>query len=135
MEVMRSAGPGQPTKTRPPLTLLDHVAARRNGLDRPSPYAVRTVRIPMRDGVERGATLSTPSTTSRGVVLLQGPYGRAAFLAANAAGVFAAQGYAVLFVSTRGTADSGGVLDPMRTDAEDGHDVVAWMREQPWYAG
>ena len=117
------------------LTLLDRIVARRSGLPHPRPYATRTLRIPMRDGVELGAGLSTPSGTSRGVVVLVGPYGRAPLFSAGAAGVHAAQGYTVLLVSTRGTWDSGGVIDPMRTDAADGHDVVVWLREQPWYGG
>jgi putative CocE/NonD family hydrolase len=122
-----------PTRAR--LTLLDRVSARRNGLRDPRPYVPSTVRIPMRDGVELGASLFTPVATSKGVVVLHGPYGRGAVFAANSARIFAAQGYTALLVSTRGTADSGGELDPMRTDAPDGHDTVAWMREQPWYEG
>jgi predicted acyl esterase len=26
-------------------------------------------------------------------------------------------------------------LNPQRTEAEDGHGIVAWMRQQPWYDG
>ena len=122
-------------RARERLTLLDRMAARRDRLADPRPYARRTVRIPMRDGVELGADVYTPSGPSKGDVVIHGPYGRSALFATGSAGIVAAQGYTVLFVSTRGTADSGGVLDPMRHDAADGHDVVAWLREQPWYGG
>ena len=128
-------GSTRDTVTRRRLTLLDRMAARRNGLRDPRPYARRSIRIPLRDGVELGADVFTPSGTSKGDVVLHGPYGRSAFFATSAAGIFAAQGYTVLLASTRGTADSGGVLDPMRHDAADGHDIVAWLREQPWYGG
>jgi putative CocE/NonD family hydrolase len=49
--------------------------------------------------------------------------------------MYAGQGYTVVFASTRGTADSGGTLDPMRDEARDGQDIVAWMRRQAWYPG
>ncbi|KAH7120000.1 galactose-binding domain-like protein [Dendryphion nanum] len=49
--------------------------------------------------------------------------------------MFASRGYQVLFVSTRGTFDSGGELDPFRHEVEDGMRVVEWMRKQEWYTG
>ncbi|UNX55513.1 CocE/NonD family hydrolase [Georgenia sp. TF02-10] len=96
---------------------------------------METLRIPLADGVELGADLYKPTTASKGIVLVRGPYGRSFVFSRPLAAVWAAQGYTVLFVSSRGTADSGGVLDPMRTEARDGHDVIAWMRTQPWYDG
>ncbi|KAF2029958.1 hypothetical protein EK21DRAFT_66595 [Setomelanomma holmii] len=48
---------------------------------------------------------------------------------------FAARGYQVLFVSSRGTFGSGGDFDPFRDELEDGRGVVNWMREQSWYTG
>jgi putative CocE/NonD family hydrolase len=97
---------------------------------------MQTVRIPMRDGVELGADVYTPVGASKGVLLSWGPYGRSGLLAIiSSARMYAAQGYTVVFASTRGTADSGGTLDPMRDEARDGQDIVAWMRRQPWYPG
>ena len=49
--------------------------------------------------------------------------------------IFASRGYNVLFVSCRGTFGSGGAFFPMVSEVDDGHDVVAWMRDQPWYTG
>ncbi|WP_159500043.1 CocE/NonD family hydrolase [Microbacterium sp. 18062] len=89
----------------------------------------------MRDGVTLGADVYSPADASRGVLLTWGPYGRGAYIARSAATVWAAQGYTVVLASSRGTADSGGDLDPQRTEVEDGHDIVAWMRQQSWYAG
>ncbi|GAA4389256.1 CocE/NonD family hydrolase [Tsukamurella soli] len=115
--------------------LADRWFARRNHLPTPGRYTIATVRIPMRDGVELGADLYTPRGSSRGLVLIRGPYGRDPVMAMPAARLFAGQGYTVLFASSRGTADSGGVFDPMRDEVRDGQDTVTWMRRQPWYPG
>lgn len=117
------------------LSRRDRSFAKRNGLSPARPFSIRTVRIPLRDGVEAGADLYAPLGDSKGVLLSRTPYGRGATFAMSAARAYAAQGYTVLFVSSRGTADSGGKFDPMRTERPDGQDVVAWMREQPWYPG
>jgi putative CocE/NonD family hydrolase len=113
----------------------DRFFARRAKLPRPGAWRQETVRIPARDGVELAADLYTPLSASKGVLLTRGPYGRGGMIALSAARLYAAQGYTVLFASTRGTAGSGGVLDPMRDEQRDGHDLVAWLRGQPWYPG
>ena len=95
----------------------------------------RRVRIPCRDGIELAADLYRPTSGAVGTVLVRGPYGRSLPIAFPMARVFAARGYHCLFVSSRGTFGSGGVFDPMRTEAEDGQDVVAWMTAQPWFTG
>lgn len=120
---------------RPRLTLLDRVFAWRYRLPRPFPYTRTPLRIPLRDGVELGADLYTPSRDPKGLLLARGPYGRGNLVSLMQARVFAAQGYAVLFVSSRGTADSAGSFDPSRTERVDGVDIVAWMRKQLWYPG
>ncbi|UUT36194.1 CocE/NonD family hydrolase [Microbacterium elymi] len=98
-------------------------------------YRVSGLRIPLRDGITLGADLYTPAGESKGLLLTRGPYGRGRMIARRMAGPWAAQGWTVLFVSSRGTADSGGQFDPMRTEQADGQDVAAWMREQDWYPG
>jgi uncharacterized protein len=98
-------------------------------------YAVTPVRVPMRDGVELAADLYRPATEPVGTLLVRGPYGRSLPFSLFMARAFAARGYQVLFVSSRGTFGSGGEFDPMRTEAADGQDVVSWMREQPWFTG
>ncbi len=97
--------------------------------------------IPLRDGIELAADLYLPassdpkSTPRSSQLLVHGPYGRGITTAVVDASIFAARGYQVLLVSCRGTFGSGGELDPGRTEADDGQDIVAWMRLQPWYPG
>ena len=95
----------------------------------------REVRIPLRDGVELAADLYRPVTEPAGTVLVRGPYGRSFPLAFAMARIYAARGYTVLLVSSRGTFGSGGRFDPMRTEVDDGRDVTAWMVAQPWFTG
>jgi len=115
--------------------VLDRLAFRLFGVPgAPVKYEVGTVRIPMRDSVELGADLYRPADPI-GTLLVRGPYGRGRLFSLLAARLWAARGYRVLFVSSRGTYDSAGEFDPMRDEAADGQDVVAWMREQPWFAG
>ncbi|MEU2042317.1 CocE/NonD family hydrolase [Nocardia niwae] len=119
----------------PTLPLVNRFHAWRARLPEPTPWRTRTVRIPTRDGVTLGADLFTPVVPSKGVLVAVGPYGRGIAMSVGFARAFAGQGYTVLFASSRGTADSGGDLDPIRADANDYHDVVTWMREQAWYPG
>lgn len=117
--------------------VVDRVAGRVLGVGRrTTPYVIlRGVRVPMRDGVTLVADLYRPKVRPLGTLLVRGPYGRGVPQALLNARIFAACGYQVLFVSSRGTFGSGGVFTPMRTEAEDGQDVVAWMRRQPWFTG
>lgn len=97
------------------------------------------VRIPMRDGIELAADLYEPIVSPDAkpgpLLLVQGCYGRGIIMALMNARLFAARGYKVLFVSCRGTFGSGGSFEPGRAEQRDGQDIVAWMRQQPWYAG
>lgn len=118
--------------------LLDGAAGRLLRLpDATSDFTItRNVRVPMRDGVTLAGDLYRPDATrAAGTLLIRGPYGRGLAFSMSLARIFAARGYQALFVSCRGTFGSGGEFDPMRTEIEDGHDVVAWLREQPWFTG
>jgi putative CocE/NonD family hydrolase len=96
----------------------------------------RTLRVPMRDGVDLLADHYAPQTHEpAGTLLVRGPYGRAFPFAALFGTVYAARGYHVLIQSVRGTFGSGGTFDPMVHEIEDGADTVAWLREQPWFTG
>lgn len=81
--------------------------------------------------------LAIPKAQSqvRGTILVQTPYGRRAPLSLICSRIWAARGYHVLYVSTRGTFGSSGELDPARYDGVDGPSVVKWMRKQSWYTG
>lgn len=100
-------------------------------------FSSQAVKIPMRDGVELAADFYQPVAASpqRGLLLVQSCYGRSRAMSTFSARVYAARGYQVLFVSSRGTFGSGGRFDPGRSEQADGQDVVRWMRAQPWYPG
>ncbi|MFF5294414.1 CocE/NonD family hydrolase [Paractinoplanes globisporus] len=93
------------------------------------------LRIPMRDGVTLAADHYVPAGRPAGTLLVRGPYGRRFPFNLLYARPYASRGYHVVFVSSRGTADSGGDFDPMRTERDDGRDVVAWLIAQPWFTG
>ncbi|KAL7935408.1 X-Pro dipeptidyl-peptidase domain-containing protein [Trichoderma chlorosporum] len=98
------------------------------------------VRIPSRDGLELHADLYEPMGLPQGVapsgtLLTLSPYGRSLLVALSMAHVYAARGYNVLFVSLRGTFGSGGTFVPGQDEEDDAVDVLAWMRQQPWYTG
>jgi uncharacterized protein len=117
--------------------LLDRVATALSGLPAATTdYTIAPgIRIPTRDGIELAADLYRPRRNALGTLLVRGPYGRSLALALLQVRIFVARGYNALFVSSRGTFGSGGRFDPMMTEVDDGHDVVAWMRDQPWFTG
>ncbi|KAK6066685.1 hydrolase [Seiridium cupressi] len=122
--------------------LLDRLVAWQAGLPaESSSYTFQTVKIPLQgeDYVELEADLYLPKTANNqnaaGTLLVQCPYGRSIPMSIFSGSVYAARGYNVLYVSSRGTCGSGGKFDPARMDAADGVRVVAWMRKQPWYTG
>ncbi|MFC4591920.1 CocE/NonD family hydrolase [Sphaerisporangium corydalis] len=99
-------------------------------------YSVtRDVRIPMRDGVELLADLLEPEGTASGTILVTSPYGYNMVGAAMTGGMFACRGYRVVLVRCRGTFGSGGTFEPHMRDVDDAADIVAWMRERPWFDG
>lgn len=101
-----------------------------------SDYSVtRDVRIPMRDGVELLADILLPKGPASGTVLVSSPYGVNLVGSAMTGGTFANRGYRVVLVRCRGTFGSGGTFEPFMREVDDAADVVAWMREQPWFDG
>jgi len=117
--------------------LVDRIATRLLRLPQPRTGAGRRAeRIPMRDGAVLLAEHHVPATDHPlGTVLVRTPYGRRSALDALGSRVLAVRGYHVLVQSVRGTFGSGGVFDPMVNEERDGHDTVAWLREQPWFDG
>ena len=119
------------------VVLVDRIATRLLSLPQPRTGAGRRAeRIPMRDGAVLLAEHHVPATDHPlGTVLVRTPYGRRSALDALGSRVLAVRGYHVLVQSVRGTFGSGGVFDPMVNEERDGHDTVAWLREQPWFDG
>ncbi|KAJ4405800.1 hypothetical protein N0V82_010249 [Gnomoniopsis sp. IMI 355080] len=125
---------------------FDKLAAWQFGLTpERSSYTTHEVEIPLEgeEHIKLAATvfLAIPPKAKNvqavplGTILVQSPYGRSAPFSLLCARVWAARGYHVLYVSTRGSFGSSGVQDPARTDRADGPRVVRWMRKQAWYTG
>jgi putative CocE/NonD family hydrolase len=104
-------------------------------------YTTQSVRIPISNGLSRielAASLLQPSYFNAakplGTVLFRSPYGRGLPIGITPR-AYAARGYQVLLVCSRGTFGSGGEFDAFRDEVQDGKGVVEWMRQQPWYTG
>ncbi|KAM5355065.1 hypothetical protein ACJ41O_001711 [Fusarium nematophilum] len=99
-------------------------------------YSREAVTIPLPDGTKLAADLYKPvGIAALGTILVQCPYGRSIFMSSGNARIFTPRGYQVLLVSCRGTFGSTGEFDGGLSQREDGHAVVKWMRDQPWYTG
>ncbi|MYM63363.1 CocE/NonD family hydrolase [Pseudomaricurvus sp. HS19] len=93
------------------------------------------IRVVMRDGVELLTDHYWSGDQPRGpLVLIRSSYGRGGMFGLMAA-LMAERGLQVIAQSVRGTAGSGGQLDPMRQERDDGADTLDWIRCQPWYSG
>lgn len=104
--------------------------------ERGSYTVARDLPIPMRDGVVLRADVLHPGAPALGTVLLRSPYGFDPVNGSLYGGLFAARGYRVIQARVRGTFGSGGgPFYPMRHEAADAADTVAWLREQPWFDG
>ena len=96
----------------------------------------RNVQVPMSDGTVLLADHYLPVTSQpAATVLVRCPYGRGAPFSLLQAQLVAERGFHVLLQSVRGTFGSGGQFEPMRREASDGQDTVAWLRGQSWFDG
>jgi len=96
----------------------------------------RNVQVPMSDGTVLLADHYLPITSEpAATVLVRCPYGRGAPFSLLEAQLVAERGFHVLLQSCRGTFGSGGQFEPMRGEASDGQDTVAWLRGQSWFDG
>ena len=110
---------------------------------------MRTMMVPMRDGVRLATDVSLPEAAGPfPVVLERTPYGRdetsrsevsaaapapsqrAAFVQS-----FASRGYAVVVQDCRGRHGSEGEFVKYLSDGADGFDACAWLVAQPWCDG
>ncbi|MFI6817916.1 CocE/NonD family hydrolase [Nonomuraea sp. NPDC050328] len=96
----------------------------------------RDLPVPMPDGVTLLADRYVPVGAERApVILIRSPYGRrGAFGWAFGRG-FARNGFQVVMQSCRGSFGSGGRLDPLGDEHDDGLATVEWLRRQSWYGG
>jgi putative CocE/NonD family hydrolase len=94
----------------------------------------RTKRV-LRDGVELLADRWAPRNDGGRLptALIRTPYGRAGMFGTMIARPLAERGYQVLIQSTRGGFGSGGAMDPLRQEREDGLDTLDWVIKQPWF--
>ncbi|MEN3539801.1 CocE/NonD family hydrolase [Microbispora sp. ZYX-F-249] len=96
----------------------------------------RNVPVPMPDGVTLLADHYTPIGADRPpTILIRTPYGRGGVVGWMYGWTFARHGFQVLLQSCRGGFGSGGRLDPLVHEQEDGLATVEWMRAQSWYGG
>ncbi|MEV4114369.1 CocE/NonD family hydrolase [Nonomuraea sp. NPDC049695] len=96
----------------------------------------RDLPVPMPDGVTLLADHYAPAGGGRApVILMRSPYGRRGLFGWYYGRGFARQGFHVVIQSCRGGFGSGGLLDPLGDEHDDGLATVAWLREQPWYGG
>ncbi|UZX04904.1 CocE/NonD family hydrolase [Arthrobacter sp. CDRTa11] len=120
------------------MNLLSHILQRK--LELPPPLTrdlvvQKNLRVPMPDGVELLADRWAPRDGGKGLptALLRTPYGRAGMFGAAMARPLAERGFQVLIQSVRGGFGSGGILDPMRQEREDGMATLDWVVKQPWF--
>ncbi|GII58035.1 peptidase S15 [Planotetraspora thailandica] len=96
----------------------------------------RDIPVPMPDGVALLADHYIPVGAHQPpTILIRTPYGRAGVFGWLYGWTFARHGFQVVIQSCRGGFGSGGLLDPLGDEREDGLATVEWMRAQPWYGG
>jgi putative CocE/NonD family hydrolase len=93
-------------------------------------------RVAMRDGVEVAADVMLPPGEGPWpAVVTRTPYMRGRHLDKQSWMRLVDHGYAYVAVDVRGRVDSDGAFVPFVHDAEDGHDTIEWVAEQPWCTG
>ena len=104
----------------------------------PQVLCERNVAIKMRDGTALHCDVWRPQSSEPVPALLQRqPYDRRvaqSYVYAHPAW-YARHGFGVVVQDSRGRYDSEGTFYPLRGDAEDGVDTIAWCAAQPWCSG
>jgi putative CocE/NonD family hydrolase len=96
----------------------------------------RGIEVPAGDGVPMVTDHYRPLLPGpRPTLLVRTSYGRGFPWDYVYGALFARQGFHVVIQSCRGTAGSGGELEPFLNEAADAHAAVAWLREQDWFNG
>lgn len=120
------------------MSLMSRVLQRQQKLSEPQTRRLRVdrnLRVPMRDGVDLLADRWAPRDGGDGLptALIRSPYGRSGLYGTLMARPLAERGYQVLIQSARGSFGSGGVMDPLRQEREDGLDTLDWVVKEPWF--
>jgi uncharacterized protein len=91
--------------------------------------------IPMRDGVQLSANLYLPEPRDGcfPAIMTLTPYN--AQIHHDQGVALAQQGFAYLIVDSRGRNDSEGSFTPYVDEANDGHDAIEWLADQPFCSG
>ncbi|WP_436763223.1 CocE/NonD family hydrolase [Streptosporangium sp. V21-05] len=96
----------------------------------------RDLPVPMLDGVTLLADHYAPVGAVRPpAILVRSPYGRRGVFGRTFGRGFAKHGFQVVIQSCRGGFGSGGLLDPLGDEHDDGLATLAWLRDQDWYGG
>ena len=102
----------------------------------------KDVRVPMRDGVELATDIFLPALEGKVLsekmptLLLRTPYNISDSESSNGEGSwYARRGYAVVLQDCRGCFRSGGKVNFLLPEAEDGYDTLCWIAQQPWSNG
>ncbi len=105
--------------------------------ERYEPTPARTLKVPMRDGVEIVVDVYLPDTTDPvPAILTQTPYDRANGAWTGRTPRYVKRGYAYVISDVRGRYASGGDWDPFGAwHKTDGYDLVEWIAKQPWCSG
>lgn len=97
--------------------------------------------VPMRDGVRLATDVYLPALGGRArpgafpVVLERTPYDKGRTWHSITARYFARRGYVAVVQDVRGRYASEGEFYFLRHEAEDGHDTLVWIGQQPWCDG
>jgi len=113
------------------------------GTARAQPVTCDVEWAPMRDGTVLATEVYLPGEPGpHPVIMTRTPYNRspaaplAASNCANAQMIYFAQhGFVALNQDVRGRYRSGGVMDAMQQEANDGYDAVEWAAARPWSTG
>ena len=95
----------------------------------------KNIKVPMSDGIMLLTDHYAPHTGDARPTLLM----RSVYTDRTRAGwtgeLWAERGFHVLMQSGRGTAGSGGILDPFQQEYDDGLATFEWLKRQDWFNG
>jgi putative CocE/NonD family hydrolase len=95
----------------------------------------KTIKVPMRDGVELGTDVYQADDEPHPVVLLRSPYDKDMSVSTIDALKFLRAGYILVAQDTRGRFTSGGTFNPFFDECHDGEDTLRWIAQQSWCNG